>query len=154
MIDDLDEAHLPPINGTQVAPGVVAPPGTLRLQFARGGGPGGQNVNKLNTKAELWVDVARLSGLTVAAKSRLRVLAGSRLTQLDQIHLSSESNRSQEANKQDVFDRLRELIVQAKVEPKRRRKTKPSRAAKQRRLEQKRHRSTIKARRRDRGSED
>jgi ribosome-associated protein len=160
MIDDSDEfasarpAHAASMGGMEVAPSVSAPPGTLRLQFARGGGPGGQNVNKLNTKAELWVEVARLTGLTLAAKSRLRALAGSRLTQLDQIHLSSESNRSQEANRQDVFDRLREMIVQAKVEPKLRRKTKPSKAAKRRRLEQKRHRATIKSRRRDRGPDD
>ena len=133
---------------TEIAPGVTAPASALHLQFARGGGPGGQNVNKLNTKAELWVDVARLVGMTHAAKSRLRALAGRRLTQSDQIHLASESQRSQHANRQDVFDRLREMIIRATVEPTPRRKTRPTRAAKHRRLEQKRRRAQLKSRRR------
>jgi ribosome-associated protein len=140
--------------GTEVAPGVFAPPGTLRVQFARGGGPGGQNVNKLNTKAELWVHVESLRGLRGGAKSRLRDAAGSRLTQSDEIHLSSEAARSQEANRQAVFDRLREMIVRAKVEPKVRRKTKPSKASKQRRLAQKRHRGAVKATRRASGADE
>lgn len=134
--------------GTEVAPGVFAPTGTLRVQFARGGGPGGQNVNKLNTKAELWIAVAPLRGLRAGAKARLRDLAGARLTQADEIHLTAEAERSQEANRQAVFDRLREMIVRAKVEPKVRRKTKPTRASKRRRLEQKRRRGAIKADRR------
>ncbi len=137
-----------------MAPGVVAPPGLLRLQYSRGGGPGGQNVNKLNTKAELWVHVESLVGLRAGAKVRLRVLAGSRLTLADEIHLSADAQRSQEANRQSVLERLRELIVQAKVEPKIRRKTKPSKAAKQRRLEHKRRRSRIKAHRRAADSEE
>src|SRR5829696_2025434 len=80
--------------------------------------------------------------------ARLRASAGSRLTKSDEIHLVAESERSQEGNRQEVMDRLRELIVQAKVEPKRRRKTKPSAGAKQRRLESKKRRGEIKAQRR------
>jgi ribosome-associated protein len=140
--------------GEEVAPRVFAPPGTLRLQFARGGGPGGQNVNKLNTKAELWVHVESLLGMRPAAKDRLRKLAGSRLTLMDEIHLSAESERSQAANRQAVFDRLRDMIVRARVEPKVRKKTKPGKAAKQRRLDQKRRRGQIKAGRRPRADSD
>jgi ribosome-associated protein len=143
-----------PMGGTEIAPGVFAPPGLLRLQFARGGGPGGQNVNKLNTKAELWVHVESLIGLRASAKGRLRVLAGSRLTLADEIHLSADAERSQEANRQSVLQRLREMVVQARVEPKLRRRTKPSKASKQRRLEQKRRRSGIKAHRRAAESEE
>src|SRR3954452_16894498 len=66
--------------GTEVAPGVTAPPAALRFQFARSGGPGGQNVNKLNTKAELWVSVDALIGLRPGARERLKQAAGRRLT--------------------------------------------------------------------------
>ncbi len=134
--------------GIELAPGVTIPRDALRLQFARSGGPGGQNVNKLNTKAEIWALVTAIRGLREGALARLRAAAGSRLTKADEIHIVSESERSQEGNRQDVFDRLRELIVQAKVEPKRRRKTKPSAGAKRRRLESKKKRGDIKAQRR------
>ncbi len=140
--------------GIELAPRVTAPPDAVRIQFARGGGPGGQNVNKLNTKAELWVHVARIQGMTHAAKARLRALAGRRLTLDDRVHLASESQRSQEANRNDVLDRLRQMIVRAAVEPKPRRKTKPSKAAKRRRLDAKRHRGELKAHRRRPAGED
>ena len=134
--------------GVEIAPGVLAPPGALRLQFARSGGPGGQNVNKLNTKAELWVKLDALIGLRPSALERLRHAAGRRLTAAGEIHLVSESERGQEGNRAQVFQRLREMIVRAKVEPKVRRRTKPSRAQKAKRLAQKKRRSDIKSMRR------
>jgi ribosome-associated protein len=137
-----------PPGGVEVAPGVRVVEDALRLQFARSGGPGGQNVNKLNTKAELWVPVAALIGLTEAARERLKNLAGHRLTTAEEIHIVSDTRRTQEANRAEVFDRLRDLIVRARHEPRRRKKTKPSRASKQRRLESKRRRGEIKAKRR------
>lgn len=141
----VDESD-PPTN--EVAPGVIVAPGGLRLQYARSAGPGGQNVNKVNSRAELWVKIDALIGLTPRAKQRLRALAGSRLTLDNELHLRSDENRSQESNRKAVLDRLRDMIVQACVEPKIRRKTKPSYGAKQRRLESKRRRSEIKATRR------
>jgi ribosome-associated protein len=132
-----------------IAPGVCAAEKALRLQFARGGGPGGQNVNKLNTKVELWVQLSGIEGMNESALRRLAQLAGHRLTRANEIHLSSNAERSQQANRQDVFQRLREMVILAKIAPKRRRKTKPSRASKERRLEGKRRRSEIKSRRRD-----
>ena len=137
----------------EVAPGILVAPGGLRMQFARSGGPGGQNVNKVNTKAELWVKIDALAGLNLRARARLRALAGSRLTQQDEIHLRAEAERSQEANREDVLDRLRQLIVQARVEPKVRRRTRPSRASKQRRLDAKRQRGQIKSHRRSEGED-
>ena len=134
--------------GLEVAPGVFAPPSTWRFQFARSGGPGGQNVNKVNSKAELWVHVDSLTGLTPGARQRLRHAAGRRLTTADEIHLVSETERGQEGNRAAVLQRLREMIIQARVEPKARRKTRPSRAAKARRLEGKKRRSEIKQNRR------
>src|SRR5438876_10207060 len=105
-----------------LAPGVYAPAAALRFQFARSSGPGGQNVNKLNTKAEVWLRPELLHGLSPRALERLRHLAGKRLTTEGEIHIASDTERGQEANRQAVLARLRELIVQAKVEPKPRRK--------------------------------
>jgi ribosome-associated protein len=141
---------LPPDGGVEVGPGVRVAESSLRFQFARSSGPGGQNVNKVNTKAELWVPVTALHGLTDRALGRLRAMAGRRLTTADELHLVAEAERSQESNRAAVLDRLRELIVQARHEPKPRKKTKPSYGAKQRRLASKKRRSEIKAGRRGR----
>jgi ribosome-associated protein len=151
-VDDA-EIDLRPAATIEIAPGVFVSSAGMRMQFARSGGPGGQNVNKLNTKAELWVRLDCLAGLNARALSRLRALAGNRLTQQDEIHLRAEAERSQEANRQDVLDRLRQLIIEARIEPKTRRHTKPSRAAKRRRLESKRKRGQVKSDRRSSGDE-
>src|SRR3954467_5456189 len=117
---------LPPDGGVEVAPGVRVAESSIRFQYARSGGPGGQNVNKVNTKAELWVPVGALVGITHRAIERLRTMAGRRLTTADEIHITAETERSQESNRAAVLERLRELIIQAKHEPKPRKKTKPS----------------------------
>jgi len=130
-----------------LAPGVTIAPGGLRIQFSRGSGPGGQNVNKLNTKAEVWIAIGRIIGLSLPALDRLRTLAGRRLTAADELHLVSEVHRTQEGNRREIFSRLRELILQARREPKRRRKTRPTMASKRRRLDSKRRRAEIKAHR-------
>ena len=133
-----------------LAPGVTVRESALRLQYSRSGGPGGQNVNKVNTRVQLWVPLAAIIGLSDNAVARLRTLAGSRLTIADDIHIAAETERTQERNRQAVLDRLRELILTAVKEPRRRRKTKPSRGAKERRLKGKRLRSEIKSRRQGR----
>jgi ribosome-associated protein len=127
-----------------LAPGVHVAPEGLRIQYSRGSGPGGQNVNKVNTKAEVWISVSRIVGLTSGAMERLRAMAGRRLTAGDELHVVSEVHRTQEGNRREIFERVRELILLATREPKRRRKTKPSMAAKRKRLESKRKRSEIK----------
>ena len=132
----------------ELAPGVRVPMVAVRLQYARSRGPGGQNVNKVNTKTELWVPVDAICGLSERAVQRLRQFAGKRLTAAGEIHVAADSERTQEQNREAAIARLRELTVSAAREPKVRRKTKPSRAAKQRRLESKRRRSEIKSRRR------
>jgi len=134
--------------GDEIIPGVRVREPAMRFQYARSGGPGGQNVNKLNTKAELWVPVDAIAGLSERAVQRLKQMAGKRLTAAGEIHITSETERSQEGNRQAVLDRFRALLAAAAHEPKRRRKTKPSRAARQRRLESKRRRSEIKSGRR------
>ena len=132
----------------ELAPGVFAPDSAVRMQFARSGGPGGQNVNKLNTKAELWVRLDAITGMSPNAIERLRHAAGRRVTAEGEIHIVSETERRQEANRAAVMERLRELIVRAKVEPKVRRKTKPSRATRARRVDDKKRRGAIKSMRR------
>jgi ribosome-associated protein len=134
--------------GIELAPGVRAPAAAVRFQFARSGGPGGQNVNKVNSKAELWVHLDSITGLNAGARARLTELAGRRLTIAGELHLISETERGQEGNRAAVMQRLREMIVRARVEPKLRRKTKPSRRAKAKRLEGKKRRGVIKAMRR------
>jgi ribosome-associated protein len=127
---------------------VRVPASAVRIQFSRSSGPGGQNVNKVNSRAEIWLRVSDIAGLTFAAQTRLRAMAGSRLTAADEVHLDAHESRSQEANRQLAIERLREMIVKAMVEPKRRRKTKPSYGSKMRRLDSKKRRSDIKKNRR------
>src|SRR3989440_9322109 len=132
----------------EVGPGVFLPNWAMRFQFARSGGPGGQNVNKLNTKAELWVRPENLRGMHPEAVRRLRDLAGKRLTKEGEIHIVAETARTQEGNRAAVLEKLRELVVAAQHRPKVRRKTKPSRGAKERRLDSKKRRGERKAKRR------
>jgi len=132
----------------ELAPGVYTPEDALVIRFSRGGGPGGQNVNKVNTRAELWLAIDNLTGIAPDALLRLQSLAGSRFTQAREIHLVSQVERTQESNRADVMQRLREMIVQAMVRPKPRRKTRPTAASRRRRLDAKRHRAGIKSNRR------
>ena len=134
--------------GTELAPGVFAPSGAMRFQAARASGPGGQNVNKVNTRMEMWLDLAQLIGLRPTALARLRTMAGKRLTDAGLLHLSCGEHRSQETNRQELYERLRAMIQQARVEPKVRRKTKISKGAKRRRMDEKNRRGEIKSQRR------
>ena len=148
------ENALPPLPvGVELGPGIYAPESSLRFQYARSSGPGGQNVNKVNTKAELWVIVSAITGLTDRARHRLESMAGKRLTAAGEIHIAADTERTQESNREAVLARLRQLLIEAIHEPKPRRKTKPSKASKRRRIESKRHRGEIKAGRGNR-SED
>ncbi|MGA2500205.1 MAG: alternative ribosome rescue aminoacyl-tRNA hydrolase ArfB [Tepidisphaeraceae bacterium] len=133
----------------ELAPGVFADEGAVRFSFCRSSGPGGQNVNKVNTKAELRVAVADLRGLDVGARQRLAGLAGQRLTRDGVLIITADTARSQESNRAAVLERLRELLVQARHRPKPRRATRPTRGSKLRRLDAKKHRSDIKAGRRE-----
>jgi ribosome-associated protein len=116
----------------------VIPAGEITLAFVRSPGPGGQNVNKVATACELRFDVGATSLLDDAGKQRLRALAGRRLTRDDVLVLEAHRHRTQEANRRDAIARLEQLIAQARHVPRPRRKTRPSRAAKARRLEGKR----------------
>ena len=143
-----ESPDIPTPPGIELAPGVYVPESAVRFQYARSSGPGGQNVNKVNTKAEVWVIASSITGLSDRARARLPAIAGRRLTAAGEIHIAADTERTQENNREAVLARLRQLLLEAIHEPKPRRKTKPSKASKRRRIEGKRHRGEIKARRR------
>jgi ribosome-associated protein len=113
--------------------------------FTRASGPGGQHVNTTDSAVLLRFDVANSPGLPDAVKRRLDVLAGSRMTREGVLVLRSEGARSQLLNRQEVRDRLIALIREATIVPKKRRPTRPSKAAKARRVDEKKGRASIKA---------
>ena len=113
-------------------------------RFLAATGPGGQNVNKVATAVQLRVNVFAL-GLPPYAYERLKELAGSRMTAAGELLVMARRFRTQEANRQDARERLAELVRAAHVRQPKRVKTKPSRAAKARRVDEKKGRSTVKA---------
>ncbi len=133
----------------RLGPSVKIALNDLREQASKSSGPGGQAVNKLATAVELWIAVEKIEGLDEAARLRLRNMAGSKLTKEDELHLRTETARSQRDNRQTNREKLAELVNRARVRPKVRKKTKPSRGAQRRRLEAKKEHSQKKARRRD-----
>lgn len=141
-------------NGIELGPGVTIAASAIRFQYARSRGPGGQNVNKVNTKAELWVPLEAIQGLSERAASRLRQIAGKHLTAQGEIHIAADSHRTQEQNRNAAMERLRQMIRSAMYEPKARRKTRPSKAARKRRLDSKRRRGNVKTLRRPRAGEE
>jgi ribosome-associated protein len=126
-----------------LAPGVRVPASVVTFSYSRSGGPGGQNVNKVSTKAELRVHINDIP-ISHRARARLTTIAGRRLTDAGELIVVSEAERSQSGNRAECLAKLREMLVQALVEPKVRRKTKPSRGSKERRLKEKKSRGQIK----------
>jgi ribosome-associated protein len=116
----------------------------LQFQFVRGSGPGGQNVNKVATAAQLRFDLLGTDALNAAVKARLRALAGNRMTAEGALLIIARTHRTQEGNRRDALERLDHLIARASVEPKKRHKTRPTFGSKQRRLEVKTQRKRTK----------
>lgn len=117
----------------------------IEESFVRASGPGGQHVNTTDSAVQLRFDVQGSPSLPEAVKTRLAALAGSRLTRDGVLVLRSEGSRSQALNRQEVRERLFAMIREATIVPKKRRPTKPSKAAKARRMDGKTKRSAVKS---------
>jgi len=136
--------------GQEIAPGVRIDPGLLKFAASRSSGPGGQNVNKVSTRIELRVALSDLP-IPPTARTRLKRLAGRRVTAEGDLLIASDEHRSQVRNRAECLDRLRDLVIRALTPPKPRRPTKPTKGSKERRLKGKRERSEVKKRRSSKG---
>ena len=139
---------MPDMGFLEVSPDLRVPLAELEFRASRSGGPGGQHVNTSSTRVEVTWDVAGSPALSEEQRQRLLVRLASRLDSAGRLRLVSSSTRSQLRNREDVTERLREVLAQALVVPKARKRTRTPRAAKAARLENKRRRAATKRDRR------
>src|SRR3954453_20927511 len=125
----------------EVTPTLIIPDAELRLSFARSSGPGGQNVNKVASKAILHFDVLKSPSLPPDVRDRFVTAYGSRVTNAGEVVIHSEEFRDQPKNIQACYDKLRQMILAVLRPPKKRRATRPTRGSKLRRLDAKKSRS-------------
>ncbi len=119
----------------------------IQFRYVRSRGPGGQNVNKVNSCAQLTFNVMDCPDLPDSVKKRFIRLAGSKMTTSGECVIESDEHRTQKRNREETLERLRQLIHQALIPPKKRRPTKPTAASKRKRLEDKKRRGVIKSHR-------
>lgn len=127
-----------------VNPQIQIPDTELTWSFTRSSGPGGQNVNKVSSRAILRWDLGKSPSVPDDVKARLRILQRRRINEEGELLLSSQRFRDQGKNIQDCLEKLREILVQAAYRPKLRRPTRPSRGSKTARLKEKKHRASTK----------
>lgn len=131
-----------------IGPSIVIDERELREEFVRSSGPGGQHVNKAATAVQLRFNVAQSPSLPPEVRARLLQLAAGRINEQGELVIEAKRFRSQEQNRRDARERLAALLRQAVVRPRKRRPSKPGRAARERRLMGKRRRSELKRQRR------
>src|SRR5580658_7671383 len=127
-----------------ISPEISIPDQEFEWKFIRSSGPGGQNVNKVSSAVQLRFLLPLNTSLPVSARNRLRRLAGQKLIDDGSILIAARSERSQEQNRRAALERLAELIRAALIEPKIRKKTRPTRASTERRIESKKRRAGTK----------
>ena len=132
----------------EITPQILIPDDELEWKFIRASGPGGQNVNKVSSAVQLRFLLSRNASLPAAARNRLRALAGQKLNDDGSILIAARSERSQEQNRRAATLRLTALIRAAMLEPKIRRKTRPTKGSQERRIESKKRRGSTKQARR------
>jgi ribosome-associated protein len=127
----------------QITEDIAISESDIQVKFVRSTGPGGQNVNKVSTAAQLRFDLKNAT-LPESLRNRLISLAGKKMTEQGELLITASRFRTQDRNRQDAFDRLAALIRRAAVPPKVRKPTLPTHASNERRLKSKRHRGKIK----------
>ncbi len=127
---------------------LLIPAAELAEDFIRASGPGGQNVNKVSSAVQLRFDALHSPSLSWEVKSRLKALAGTRLTKDGILIITAQTFRTQDDNRREARRRLADLIRQACIVPKKRKPTKPTRASKERRLQAKKSHANTKRNRR------
>jgi ribosome-associated protein len=137
----------------EITPTLVIPENELSWSFARSSGPGGQNVNKVASKAVLRWDIAVNTSIPTEVKNRLAIQQKRYFTVDGGLIITSQLTRDQDRNRQDCLDKLRASLLQALVVPKARKKTRPTRGSKRRRVEEKRRRGAVKQARRRPGDD-
>ena len=134
----------PMTEGVRVSRSIVIPTAELEIRFSPSGGPGGQHANRSSTRVELIWNVEESSVLGPIQKARVLEKLGHRLDNAGNLRLVSDERRSQLMNRQAALERLASLVSEALIPPKPRKATKPSRSAKEKRIQSKRRRSEIK----------
>lgn len=131
----------------EIRAGLVIPERELRYSYSRASGPGGQNVNKLETRVQLWFSLMQSEVFSDAEKARIARAAGRRMTAEGELLMACDQHRHRERNRDELLQRLRRLILQALQKQKKRIKTKPTKGSQRRRVEGKRRRAQHKANR-------